>query len=169
MSRLGVFRIELGFCLPILFPSAMSRLSDFSSSLQLAWKRSFYFTCWLIYSRFPLNFLHKLPSIIVGSYFYLLTHDSIWLIEDFHNVKSLLKTWVWADGWFGLLDSLVWITFNIWILIPNDAFHLLRLDLLCHSPSTFCWWGLGHPTSPQDLNLSRWFVNPFIFNFVKYL
>jgi hypothetical protein len=55
MSKLGVFKVELGLCHPISFPSVM--LSDFSASLQLAWERSCFFTLQLIYPKLALNFL----------------------------------------------------------------------------------------------------------------
>ena len=66
-----------------------------------------------------------------------------------------------------LLDGLAWITFNPRILLWNDGFHLLRLDLICHSPSTLCSWGLRHPTSPWDVFLSRWLVLALLFQFCE--
>lgn len=141
----------------------MLRISDISPFLQLAWKKSSYSTFYLIYSRFLL-FLHKVPSIIVALYFYLSTLDSIWLIEDFHDVKSKFRTWGWGDDWLAYLTAFHESPSILEFLFPNDGFHLLWIDLLCHSPCTLCWWGLRHPTSPRDMFLSRWLVLALLFS-----
>lgn len=60
------------------------------------------------WSKISFKFFHKLSSIIVGLFSYLLTLDLIRSIEDIHDVRYWLRSRGCDDGGFGLLHNLLW-------------------------------------------------------------
>ena len=142
----------------------MLRLSDSSPSLQLAWKKSSYFTFKIIYRNNLLNFLHTSPCIIVGNTFI------------FQNLIQIdwLRTFIMRNLSLELEDELIVDLTYLTALHEspspwNSHFKCWLLLVPIRSPMSFSKYALlmspRHSLSPQDMLLSKGLVLDFHLQF----
>ena len=142
MLRLGVFKIELGWCLPILLPSVMLRLSDYSPPLQLALNGKILLSWFQVHwSKISLNSFMSYQIWIYS--FILLVLDSthfnwkpLWheiLVNFFFENKSMINLAYLAASY----ESMAWSFLHLRISYCTMAF--LCFDEIPHDIIQICF------------------------------